>query len=67
VPVDTPAEAFDSDALRAVAAGLLHEVYGIGEGDRLFARTLPPECRPTLRPAAEELGQPPPESPGGRG
>jgi GNAT superfamily N-acetyltransferase len=57
LPVGTPAEAFDAAALRAVAAGLLGEVYGRGPGDPLFERTLPPDCRPSLRPVPEALGQ----------
>jgi hypothetical protein len=53
LPAETPAEALDAAALRAAAAGLLREVYGRGEGDPLFERSLPPDCRPILRPAAE--------------
>jgi GNAT superfamily N-acetyltransferase len=53
VPVDTPAERWGADALRNVAAGLLGRVYGRREGDPLFHRTLPPDCRPTLRPVAD--------------
>jgi hypothetical protein len=56
VPVVTPAEQFDSAALRQVAAGLYRGVYGRHEGDPLFDRTLPPSCRPVLRPAAEAVG-----------
>jgi GNAT superfamily N-acetyltransferase len=52
VPVVTPADQWDADGLRGVAAGLLERVYGRHEGDRLFERTLPPDCRPTLRPVA---------------
>jgi GNAT superfamily N-acetyltransferase len=52
VPMDTPAEEWDADALRGVAAGLLRRVYGRREGDRLFERTLPPDCRPSLRPVS---------------
>ncbi len=59
IPVDTPAEAFDADALRGVAAGLYRRVYGIGEGDELFEGSLPPTCRPVLRPIAEADGQRP--------
>src|SRR5438874_509272 len=50
VPRDTPPEAFDAAALRAVAAGLLEHVYGRGPGDRLHRLTLPPGCEPVLRP-----------------
>jgi GNAT superfamily N-acetyltransferase len=53
IPVDRPAENFDAPALRQVAAGLLREVYRREEGDALFDRTLPPDCRPELRPVAE--------------
>jgi GNAT superfamily N-acetyltransferase len=49
-PVTTPAEDFDSDALRAVAAGLMRRVYGRAEGNRLFDRTLSSARRPVLRP-----------------
>jgi hypothetical protein len=50
IPVDRPAERFDAERLREVAAGLLREVYRREEGDALFGRTLPPDCRPELRP-----------------
>jgi GNAT superfamily N-acetyltransferase len=60
VPVDTPAEAFDPAALREAAAGLFREVYGRQEGDPLVERSLPPECRPTLRPAGEAYEGPTP-------
>jgi GNAT superfamily N-acetyltransferase len=53
VPVDTPTAAFDAAALREVAGGLLREVYGRSEGDPLFGRTLPPDCRPGLRPVSD--------------
>jgi GNAT superfamily N-acetyltransferase len=53
VPVETPRTAFDAAALREVAGGLLRDVYGRGEGGPLFERTLPPDCRPELRPVAE--------------
>jgi GNAT superfamily N-acetyltransferase len=56
VPVAMPAEAFDADALRRAAAGLLQEVYGRDQGDPLFDRTLPPGGRPCLRPALEADG-----------
>jgi GNAT superfamily N-acetyltransferase len=52
VPVDVPAEGFGEQALRAVAAGLLRGVYGRDEGDPLYERTLPADCRPVLRPVA---------------
>jgi GNAT superfamily N-acetyltransferase len=52
VPIDTPAGEWDADRLRGVATGLLLRVYGRREGDRLFERTLPPDCRPTLRPVS---------------
>jgi hypothetical protein len=52
-PVDRPAEAFRSHELREVAAGLLRGVYRREPGDQLFDATLPPACRPVLRPAAE--------------
>jgi GNAT superfamily N-acetyltransferase len=64
VPVDTPAERWDADALRGVAAGLLQRVYGRREGDPLFERTLPSDCRPVLRPVAALREQAaPPEPP----
>jgi GNAT superfamily N-acetyltransferase len=50
VPVDRPAESFDARALRAVAAGLMTRVYRRRPGDPLYERTLPPDCRPELRP-----------------
>jgi ribosomal protein S18 acetylase RimI-like enzyme len=53
VPVDTPRAAFGAAALREVAAGLLREVYGRAEDDPLFAQTLPPDCRPEMRPVAD--------------
>jgi GNAT superfamily N-acetyltransferase len=64
VPRDRPAEAFDAAALRAVAAGLLEEVYGREPGDPLHRLTLPPDCAPVLRPvttppAATAAGSPP--------
>jgi GNAT superfamily N-acetyltransferase len=59
VPVETPAEQLDADALRGVAAGLMREVYGRDEGDPLFEQTLPPSCRPVLRPASDLRNEPP--------
>jgi hypothetical protein len=53
VPGDVPAAAFDAAALRDAAAGLLREVYGREDDDPLLRRTLPPDCRPELRPAAD--------------
>jgi ribosomal protein S18 acetylase RimI-like enzyme len=53
IPVARPAEALDSAALRRVAAGLLQGVYGRSAGDSLVQQTLPPDCRPSLRPALE--------------
>jgi hypothetical protein len=50
VPSDRPADAFDATALRAVAAGLLEQVYGRPPNDRLHRVTLPPGCEPVLRP-----------------
>ncbi len=50
VTVDAPPERFTPEALREVAAGLLCGVYGRRPGDPLFEQTLPPECRPVLRP-----------------
>jgi GNAT superfamily N-acetyltransferase len=55
IPVEAPVEAFDAAALRKVAAGLYRRVYGRGEGDPLFERTLS-GARPELRPPAEALG-----------
>jgi ribosomal protein S18 acetylase RimI-like enzyme len=55
-PVARPAESFDESALRDVAAGLLREVYRRGPGDEHYQRTLPPGCRPVLRPVEEALG-----------
>ncbi len=55
LPVDRPAEGFDDAALRGVAGGLLREVYGRRPGDPYHDRTLPPGCRPMLRPVAEAL------------
>jgi GNAT superfamily N-acetyltransferase len=52
VPMDTPAGRWDPNGLRGVAAGLLRQVYGRDEGDRLFELTLPPDARPTLRPVS---------------
>jgi GNAT superfamily N-acetyltransferase len=60
VPVDTPRNGFDAVTLREVAGGLLCEVYGRSEGDPLFERTLPRDCRPELRPAAEATTPSPP-------
>jgi hypothetical protein len=50
LPVDVPAEAFDPPVLRAVAGGLLERVYGRAAGDPLYGQTLPPGCRPVLKP-----------------
>lgn len=56
-PRQTPAERFDADSLRAVVAALHGQVYGNGPGDRLYEMTLPPDCRPELRPVSElEIG-----------
>jgi GNAT superfamily N-acetyltransferase len=55
IPVDGPVGAFDADSLRKVAAGLLQGVYRRQPGDPLFQKTLPPSCRPALRPIAEAL------------
>jgi GNAT superfamily N-acetyltransferase len=55
IPVDTPADAFGPEELRQVAAGLLRGVYRRRPGDRLFVGTLPPDCRPALRPATSAL------------
>jgi hypothetical protein len=52
VPVDLPAAAFDTAALRTVVAGLHHFVYGHAEGHSLVTATLPRDCRPRLRPLA---------------
>jgi ribosomal protein S18 acetylase RimI-like enzyme len=52
VPIDRPAERWNAEELRGVAAGLLRRVYGRREGDRVFEQTLPPGCRPALRPVA---------------
>ena len=57
IPVGRPAERFDTARLREVAAGLLRDVYRREEGDALFDRTLPPDCRPELRLVAE-AGEP---------
>jgi hypothetical protein len=51
LPVDSPASAFDTAVLRVVAAGLFERVYGRSLGDRLYDQTLPPGCRPVLKPA----------------
>jgi GNAT superfamily N-acetyltransferase len=53
IPVDTPAGRFGPDELRRVAAGLLQGVYRRRPGDPLFEGTLPPDCRPTLRPTGD--------------
>jgi hypothetical protein len=57
LPVDTSATDFDAEALRGVAAGLFRRIYHIDKGDPLFDESLPPDCRPLLRPA-EEAGAP---------
>src|SRR5207245_2061918 len=54
IPGDRPAAHLYAAKLREVAAGLLREVYRREEGDALFDRTLPPDCRPELRPVPEE-------------
>src|SRR5262249_48064180 len=53
VPRQTPAAALDAEALRGVAAGLHEHVYGNDPGDPLYELTLPPDCRPELRPVAD--------------
>jgi GNAT superfamily N-acetyltransferase len=53
-PFDTPASAFDADALRRVAAGLYAGIYGEGPGSVVYDRALTPDRRPSLRPAADE-------------
>lgn len=55
-PAARPAADFDADALRAVAAGLLRMVYECDEGGERFARTLPADCRPALRPPDDAAG-----------
>ncbi len=50
-PMAEPAAAMDADRLREVAGGLHREVYRNSPDSELFQRTLPPECRPTLKPA----------------
>jgi hypothetical protein len=62
IPVDEREASFDVEALRDVVAGLHQNVYGRGKGDPLFDRTLPPGCRPRLRPAAEADSGPVPSS-----
>ncbi|HJZ55823.1 MAG TPA: hypothetical protein VKE74_12720 [Gemmataceae bacterium] len=50
-PMDEPANAFDSDRLREVIAGLHERVYRNEPGDPLFEGTLPPGLHPRLVPA----------------
>jgi hypothetical protein len=50
-PMQEPAAAFDAERLKQVVAGLHREVYYGEPGDELFDATLPPDCRPRLRPA----------------
>ena len=52
-PVDEPARAFTPKRLRRVVADLLGRVYKLSPADPLFSGTLPPGCRPRLRPARE--------------
>jgi hypothetical protein len=50
-PMNEPVGAFDADRLKQVTAGLHREVYHSVPGDVLHDLTLPPDCRPRLRPA----------------
>jgi GNAT superfamily N-acetyltransferase len=52
-PMEVPATAFDAERLRQVTAGLLERVYKARPGDPLYDGTLPPGCRPHLRPARD--------------
>jgi GNAT superfamily N-acetyltransferase len=53
VPRQAPAERFDAGSLRAVVAALHARVFDNGPGDLLYELTLPPDCRPELRPVAD--------------
>jgi ribosomal protein S18 acetylase RimI-like enzyme len=55
LPVARPAAEFGAGELRQVAGGLLNEVYRRGPGEVHYDLTLPPDCRPALRPVAESL------------
>jgi GNAT superfamily N-acetyltransferase len=52
LPVDQPAEAYDADRLRDVAAGLYRGVYRRQEGDALFEKTLASARQPALQTVA---------------
>lgn len=52
-PVDHLARNFDCDRLRQVVGDLLTRVYRLEPGDPLYDGTLPPGCRPRLRPARD--------------
>jgi GNAT superfamily N-acetyltransferase len=56
LPVATGAETFGPDELRGVAAGLFRAVYKVPQSHALYRRSLPPSCRPALRPARDALG-----------
>jgi ribosomal protein S18 acetylase RimI-like enzyme len=52
-PVDHLARALDGDRLRQLVGDLLTRVYRLEPGDRLYDATLPPGCKPRLRPARD--------------
>ena len=47
-PMDLPASAFDSEALKKVVGGLHERVYRNEPGEALYDGTLPPGCEPRL-------------------
>ncbi len=58
-PVDEPRESFDVERLKTVVRGLHRNVYRQDDDSSLMRETLPPDCRPQLRPAsaAERRGE----------
>ncbi len=52
-PIDSPASSFDGEKLKALAAGLLEQVYRLQPDDPRYDATLPAGCSPRLRPARE--------------
>lgn len=52
-PVDRLGRNFDADRLRGVVGDLLTRVYKLHPGDPLYDDTLPPGCKPRLRPARD--------------